>query len=131
MRLFIGALEPPLYDAIKAACFLGEPASVLLDALAVVQARLPPQGGFAVGPEFSLADVAIAPFLLRIIMVFEHELGKFPLGEGRKALEALKEPRFARLTEYLENIRARSSIQKTWDEVSGMCQRYVVEVTSD
>ena len=114
-RLFINAFETRFFDAFKDVIFFGKSTSILLDAFAEMQARLPP-AGFAVG-EFSLADVAVVPVFLRVILLLENEIGKYPLGEGKKAAEALQEPKFARLAKYMKDVKARPSVTKTYDEV--------------
>ena len=106
-------------DAVKEAAFLGKSPNIFLDVFEAIQARLPPTG-FAVG-EFSLADIAAVPALLRIILMLKHDIGKYPVGEGKKAFEQLSQPKFARLMKYLEDVKARPSLQKVMpDDVSGM-----------
>ncbi|KAI0703256.1 hypothetical protein C8Q76DRAFT_824094 [Earliella scabrosa] len=81
--------------------------------------RLLPEMGFAVG-EWSLADVALVPVLLRMEAMFSNEIGKYALGEGKRTLEILKGPRFARLAQYLEEAKARPSIKATWNEAEAV-----------
>ena len=116
MRLFVAHCDTAFRDAFRGVLFGAVGAADFLGALEALQCRLAPEG-YALGAEWSLADAAIAPFLLRTVMFLEHEFGRFPLGEGRKMAEALRGPRFARLMRYVEDIRARPSVQKTWDEV--------------
>ena len=87
----------------------------LLSAIEAIQGRLPPSG-FAVG-EFTLADIAIAPTVVRLSLVLENEIGKYALGEGARLLAALKAPKFKRFTQYVNDLKAHPSIQKTYDEV--------------
>ncbi|KAH9926322.1 uncharacterized protein BXZ73DRAFT_90980 [Epithele typhae] len=75
------------------------PADPLAKADMRLFAHLPPAAGFAAGA-FSLADVAVAPFLLRGEVLMRYEIRKYPVGEGRRVLDALAEPRFARLAKY-------------------------------
>ncbi|KAI0703254.1 thioredoxin-like protein [Earliella scabrosa] len=86
----------------------------LLDQFESLQ-RLLPETGFAVG-EWSLADVALVPVLLRFEVMMASEIGKYAVGEGKRTLEILKSPRFARLARYLEEAKARPSIKATWNE---------------
>lgn len=115
-RLFIALFEPKFYDAMKAVFFLGEPPAVLLDAFEAVQARLP-QTGFMVG-EFSVADIGLVPFFVRIVMLLKNDMGKYPVGEGKKAFGELEGSKFSRLMKYIGDVTARQSFQKTFDEVS-------------
>ena len=98
----------------------GESSAQFLEAIAALQARLAPSG-FAVG-EFSLADVAIAPQVLRLIPMLENEYGRYPVGEGKKVLEALRGPKYARFMQYIEDLAARPSVKATYDEVRASCE---------
>ena len=122
-RYFTATLQDSLYPQYRGMLFGTNPPDALLEELETLQARLPPIGSpggeFAIGP-WSLADAAIAPFLIRLPTFLENELGKYALGEGKKALEALRSPRFARLWKYIADLGARPSVKKTWDEV-GVC----------
>ncbi|KAI0703253.1 hypothetical protein C8Q76DRAFT_802082 [Earliella scabrosa] len=80
--------------------------------------NLLPETGFAVGA-WSLADVAFAPVLLRFETAMKHEIGLYPVGEGKRALGTLSSPRFARLARYLEDVKARPSVKATFNEASG------------
>ncbi len=115
-RLFVALFDTKVHEAFKGFFFMGTPASDLLDQLEAVQARLP-ETGFAVG-EFSIADVAAAPFLARIMLLLENDIGKYPVGEGKKAFEALQKPKFARLMKYITDLKARPSFQASYDHVS-------------
>ncbi|KAH9921954.1 thioredoxin-like protein [Epithele typhae] len=103
--LFAVNFEARVLDAYKGFFGGGAPPRTLLDAFAAVQARLPP-AGFAV-ETWSFADIMTAPLLVRMVLLLEHEMGTFAAGEGKKTLAALKEPGFARLMEYIENLKAR------------------------
>ena len=55
--------------------------------------------------------------MVRFMRLPGYEIGKYPMGEGKKLLKALAEPRFARLLQYYELLWKRPSVQATWDEV--------------
>ena len=135
-RFFVNTFETRVYpDAFVEFFFRAAPRATLLDALAALQALLPPlpdgpegegdksgesegegEGPFAVG-HWSIADMAVAPFLARIWMFLAHDMGKNSLEDGRAALAELREgSRFARLRRYVEDVRARPSFRETWDE---------------
>ncbi|KAH9849004.1 thioredoxin-like protein [Lenzites betulinus] len=88
----------------------------LLDGLEAVQARLPPTG-FAVG-EWSNADAAVGPFVVRGFMLLKNDLGTYPAGKGIKLYEELQGPKFARLRKYAEDVQERPSFKATWDEAA-------------
>ena len=126
-------------DAFVDFFFRAAPRAKLLDAFDALQALLPPlpptadpdtagtegdtgagtaegDGPFAVG-RWSIADMAAAPFLVRIFMFLAHDMGKNSLEDGRAALAELRDgPRFARLWRYVEDVRAWPSFKATWDE---------------
>ena len=117
-RLFIDAVSTKLAPAQAAVVIRGEDPEQLVQAYEAIQALLPPQG-FAVG-EFSIADIAVAPFLARIDLNLTNDLGGFPAdqGEGPKILELLRAPKLARLQQYFKDIQARPSFATTFDKVS-------------
>ena len=90
--------------------------ATLLAGLEALQARLPATG-FAVG-EWSIADVAGAPVLIRIMTHLEHDVGKQAAGEGTKTLAELRKPKYARVMKYIEDVINRPSVQATWSTVS-------------
>ena len=114
-RIFASIVDTKLLDGLREFFFLGGPVSGLLAGFEALQALLPPTG-FAVG-EWSTADIAAAPYLVRMLMLLEHEIGKYPVGEGKKTLGALREPKFARIMKYVEDAKAWPSFRDTWDEV--------------
>ncbi|TFK87756.1 thioredoxin-like protein [Polyporus arcularius HHB13444] len=105
--IFIHAFDRVFYG--------GESADKLASALEHIQKLLPDTGLFAVG-EWCIADAAAAPFLARTWMLLEHDIGKYPRGEGKSTLEVLRGPKFARIAKYLEDIKRRASLAATWDE---------------
>lgn len=87
-------------------------------AVEYIQALLPAEDGFAVG-QYSVADIAITPFLARARVALINELGAYPEGEGKKVWEALSsgQGRFARFGKYLADLLNRESFKATFDEV--------------
>ena len=116
-RLFVNAVSTKLGPAMSAGLYRGENPEQLVQAYEAVQALLPPQG-FAAG-EFSIAEIAIAPFLARIQLNLANDLGGFLANEGTgpKILELLQAPKLARLQEYFKDIQAHPSFAATFDEV--------------
>ena len=114
-RLFITLSHETLHHAFRGFFFRGERIDSVLPSLEAFQALLVPSG-YAVGP-WSIADIVVAPMMVRFIRLAGYEIGKYPMGEGKKLLKALAEPRFARLLQYYELLWQRPSVQATWDEV--------------
>ncbi|KAI0674660.1 thioredoxin-like protein [Trametes maxima] len=101
------------------------PADDFYEAFEYIQGLLP-ASGFAIG-DFSIADVAVAPFLARARVALLNDIGKYPEGEGRKVWETITTGKFARLAKYAEDLAARESVNATFDEdnvIKGMRARF-------
>ncbi|KAI0775109.1 thioredoxin-like protein [Trametes elegans] len=114
-RAFISIYQNYVNDLFKGVFFSGLPQTdALLDALAKLQGALPPEeGAFAVGA-WSIADAAVAPFLARMWLYLGLGLGRYSEEDGQKMREAFAGERFARLSRYVRDLRARPSFQATW-----------------
>ncbi|KLO05880.1 glutathione S-transferase [Schizopora paradoxa] len=115
-RFFIDAISkiPSSWHAFMSR---GESPDALIGSLESIQNLLSEGKEFAVGDEFTTADAAIAPFLARIATTLGNDIGVFAEGEGKKVYEAIwKSPKFVKLQKYYENVTARESFQKTWNE---------------
>ena len=123
-RAFALSFENLITAPFRAFLAEGAPADELFQKLELLQAQLPPVedeaklGGPFVAGKWSIGDAIVVPFLIRLPVLWEREVGKYALGEGKKALEVLKSARFARLWKYIEDGGARESVKKTWDAVS-------------
>jgi glutathione S-transferase len=118
-RFFIDTVSTKVVQSMTAV-FRGEGLDNVLSAVEAIQNLLPPVGAgkYAIGDQFTLADVSAAPFLGRIEVLLSHDLGKYPVGEGKKAYEVLQtDPKFARYRQYWSDVKGRKSFQKTFDEV--------------
>ncbi|GJE93726.1 glutathione S-transferase family protein [Phanerochaete sordida] len=118
-RLFIDAITQTFsgasHAAIRALMHAGGDPEPLLAALERLQALLPPTG-FAIG-EFSAADIAIAPQIIRSELSFEHNLiGPSGSQDGQRILALMREPRLARWAEYRKAIQAHPAVRSTFDE---------------
>jgi glutathione S-transferase len=116
-RLFIAHFETTVFAGFKAFVILGESANALLDALDALQHSLPATDGYAIGATWCIADMVVSPFLVRLEMFLQHELGRFAIGEGKKTLEVLKSEKFARYDRYIQDIKNHPVFKTTWDEV--------------
>ncbi len=123
-RRVISLYENYVHDGFKAAVFLGQPAEGLLQALGKFQSALPPTG-FAIG-QYSIADCAVAPFLVRMMLFFRRGLGGYTYEEGDKVRQALSGEEYARFRTYIQDLTERPSFHVSWDEVSGKAQHGVV-----
>ncbi|KAI0634697.1 thioredoxin-like protein [Trametes polyzona] len=117
-RLFINTFETKVFEGFKDFFFMHKQSKdadkTFIDGLEALQARLP-AAGFAVG-EWSNADSAVIPFLLRVEVLLKNDLGTYPKGEGLKLYEVFKSEKFARLRKYIEDSKAYPGVKATWDE---------------
>ncbi|TFY78989.1 hypothetical protein EWM64_g5022 [Hericium alpestre] len=85
----------------------GEPAEPLLAGFEALQGQLD-KGTFAIGDDFTIADVALAPFLGRIELFTREDEGLFKKSEGRR--------------DYFEAVTSRPSFKASFD-----AQKYLLE----
>ncbi|CCL98044.1 uncharacterized protein FIBRA_00038 [Fibroporia radiculosa] len=113
-RFFIEFSTNKLIAPYSAFQRTGASADDFLAGVVAVQELLPADG-FAVGP-YSLADVAVTPFIARAFVGLRNEIGAYDEGEGKKVLEALAAPRYARFHKYWADLQARPNFKATFDE---------------
>jgi glutathione S-transferase len=121
-RLFITRFTPHT-DAIRPFIASGAPGTrtAFLDAIDAVQRLLPDdskgEGRFAVGEEFTVADVIVMPAVGLLETVFDTGIAAFEEGEGREVAEVLKGEKYARWARYCEVLKGRESFKKLFNEV--------------
>ncbi|KAJ7107330.1 hypothetical protein C8R44DRAFT_843061 [Mycena epipterygia] len=115
-RFFIDTVSTRFVPAYIGPLRAGQSFEPLWDALQVLQALLPEDKPYALGDEFTAADMAIAPFLARLEFLLKNDIGAYKEGEGKNAAKILFSQRFNRLLKYFEGIKARESFRATFDE---------------
>ncbi|KAM5531769.1 hypothetical protein V8D89_014554 [Ganoderma adspersum] len=110
VQIYDSWIQPPFKDAF----FLGKGVDPLLEAIEKLQAALPATG-FAIG-EYSIADCAVAPFFVRMMLFLRHGIGKFSTEDQQKLNEAFASEKFARFSKYVEDVKNRPNFQKNYDE---------------
>lgn len=90
----------------------------LYKGLEALQSLLPEDKTYAVSNDYTIADIAITPFLARLEVTLKNDLGAYKEGEGKKAWEVYQSDKFAKIRKYFENIKGRASFKATFDEVS-------------
>lgn len=111
-RAFVEIFRNYVNDPFREAFFLGKAVEGVLQALERLQDALPPSG-FAAG-EWSIADIAVAPFITRLYLFLDRELGAYTRENWQKLRDNLDSERFARLKQYVRDIHGRPSFAKTW-----------------
>lgn len=90
----------------------------LFKGVEALQSLLPAEGKYALGDEFTVADIDAAPFLGRLDLTLKNGIGAYTEEEGKKVYETLHtDPKYARYRKYLAALKARDSFKATFDEV--------------
>ena len=118
-RFFIDTVSNKFVPTYVAAIIRGsESPEIILKGVDAIQALLPAEDGFAIGPNYTIADASIAPFAARIHLTLQNDIGAFKKGEGKKVFEVLnKDPQYERFRKYFRDLTERPSFKATFDEV--------------
>jgi len=100
---------PPLFAFARK----GESLETLEQELEKLQNLLPDNTKFAVSDDFTIADIAVAPFIARLEVWIDNEIGVFNTTKGKEFAATLDE-KFAKFMKYYNNIKARESMKKTF-----------------
>ncbi|KAJ7148120.1 hypothetical protein C8R43DRAFT_889144 [Mycena crocata] len=117
IRFFIDAVGNNLVPASLGPVVHGQPFEPFWEALDAVKALLPVDKIFAVGDEFTAADIAIAPFLARMEVWLKNDIGAFKEVRTAPPSVSFGGQRFVRLVKYFDAIKARESFRTTFDAV--------------
>ncbi|KAG0699206.1 hypothetical protein DFH29DRAFT_1015561 [Suillus ampliporus] len=90
----------------------------VLKGIEFVQGLLKEAGYFAGWRSLHHCRCGISPYLARLKIVAETDLGNFPVGMGYKLGEELKGPKFAKFMKYVERMLERPSLKQIHDEES-------------
>lgn len=98
----------------------GEPqaAESHLNAIEFLQELLSDSGKYAVGDSYTIADACMTPFICRLQLSIDYDIGRFLIGNGPKFGESLKDPKYAKFVTYMGAVTARPVAKETWDAVS-------------
>jgi len=114
-RFFIDTVSTKFNPPYFAFLIRGGPLENLIKGFEDIQALLPPTG-FAIG-EWSIADAALIPFVARLFVALELDLGGYPVGEGPKALQDIRRsPKLRRFSKYWDEASARPNFISTFDK---------------
>lgn len=112
-RTFISLYHSYVHEQFRNVFFRGAPVTdAFFQGFETLQSALPPTG-FAAG-EWSLAEAAVAPFLARVMLYLDAGFGWYSEADGESMRAALASARFARLQQYVQDVRTRPSFAKTW-----------------
>ncbi|KAH7882288.1 thioredoxin-like protein [Phlebopus sp. FC_14] len=93
-----------------------EPVDGTIKAIEAIQDLLTDSAEFAMGDKYTIADACVIPFLDRLLLFVKTDIGKFPVGEGFKLGEVLKDPKYAKFMAYAARMMERPATKAIWDE---------------
>lgn len=129
-RLFINAVSSIFVPKYYSVLVSGEPVEKLLASLESLRALLPAEG-FVVGPELTIADISIAPFIARTEVALKNDLGAYDEGTGITAWQTFQtDEKYARIRKYFNDIKGRESFKNTFDEVTPLLLDFLILLTS-
>uniref|UniRef100_A0A0W0EYB0 Putative glutathione S-transferase n=1 Tax=Moniliophthora roreri TaxID=221103 RepID=A0A0W0EYB0_MONRR len=116
-RFFIEIFNTKVAPGFVGFLLRGEHFEALLKGLESLQVLLSKDGPYVLGERFSIADIAVAPFMGRMETALTNEVGAYEIGEGTKCWEAVtKDPKFEKLMKYYAALKQRPSFKVTYDE---------------
>jgi len=113
-RSFAVASNTAIMEAWKEA-FGNNNIDSILTALDRIQSLLSDGATFAIGDEFTIADISAGPWLGRLEMLLENDFfGKFEKAAVGKIFEVYKSPKYDKVREYNRRVQERPSVKKTF-----------------
>lgn len=119
-RSFVEVVNAKFAPAYTKFVIRGEGYEDVLAAVEAIQDILPQAatGIYAMGEQYTIADISLAPFIARLKLVTANELGRYPVGQGSEFLQALDGPKYNQFNLYVRRLLDRQSLQTTFDAVS-------------
>ncbi|KAI9567981.1 glutathione S-transferase C-terminal-like protein [Boletus coccyginus] len=114
-RLFIEVVSSKFLPAFQKFLGRGEGYEDLLTAAEAIRNILPASGSYAVDDHYTIADIAITPFLARLKVACTNEIGQFPIGQGSEFLKVLSGEKYAKFYAYFGRLLDRESFRATFD----------------
>ncbi|KAF9226216.1 glutathione S-transferase C-terminal-like protein [Gyrodon lividus] len=115
-RFFIEVIGSKFNPGYVKFVLRGEGYEDLLAGVEAIQDILPDSGKYAVGDQYTIADVAFTPFFARVKLFAENELGKFEAGQGHEFIKALDNAKYAKFNAYVGRLLERQSFKATFDK---------------
>lgn len=98
----------------------------LLKGFDQVQLLLSDSTTYAIGDEFTIADISVGPWIERIVLLLEKDFfGKYDKSTVARVFEAYKSSKYDKLRNWNRRVQERPSVKKTFLKVRLKCYRYV------
>jgi glutathione S-transferase len=90
--------------------------ATLLAGVDAIQGILPDGAKYAVSDQYTIADIALAPFWARFNVLVQKGIGAYKDEERKSFLKALEDPKYAKFNGYVQRLLARQSFKSTFHE---------------
>ncbi|KAG2068567.1 glutathione S-transferase C-terminal-like protein [Suillus decipiens] len=96
--------------------------TAILTGVDAIQDILPDGAKYAVGDQFTIADIAFVPFWARLNLLVQKGIGAYTDEERKNFLKALEDPKYAKFNGYVQRLLERESFKSTFhaDVVEGI-----------
>ncbi|KAG2152618.1 glutathione S-transferase C-terminal-like protein [Suillus bovinus] len=91
--------------------------TALLAAVEAIQDILPDGVKYAVSDQYTIADIALAPFWARLNVLVQKGIGAYKDEDRKNFLKGLEDPKYAKLNSYVQRLLARQSFKSTFHPV--------------
>lgn len=90
--------------------------AALLAGVDAIQDILPEGAKYAVGDQYTMADIAFTPFWARLNLLAQKGIGAYKDEERKSFLKGLEDPKYAKFNGYVQRLLARPSFKSTFHE---------------
>ena len=91
--------------------------ATLLNGVDAIQDILPDGAKYAVGDQYTMADIAFTPFWARLSAIVQKGIGAYKDEERKSFLKALEDPKYAKFNGYVQRLLERQSFKSTFHQV--------------
>jgi glutathione S-transferase len=91
--------------------------TTLLNGVDAIQDILPDGAQYAIGDQYSIADIALTPFWARLNVLLQKGIGGYKDEHRKSLLKALEDPKYAKFNGYVQRLLERQSFKSTFHQV--------------
>ncbi|KAG2133278.1 glutathione S-transferase C-terminal-like protein [Suillus clintonianus] len=117
-RFFVEIVSTKFSPDFKRFVF-GNPETTHLALLAgvnAIQNILPDSGKYAVGDQYTFADISFTPLWARLIVLLQKGIGAYKDEERGSFWKAIEDPKYAKFNGYVQRLLERQSFKSTFHE---------------
>jgi len=90
--------------------------TTILNGVDAIQDILPDGAKYAIGDQYSAADIAFTPFWARLTVLLQKGIGSYKDEDRKSFLKALENPKYAKFNAYVQRLLERESFKSTFHE---------------